>query len=423
MINDIKKVNPICPHFVGTVNPEEAKADKPVDCKCGEDIVAINPTYCASSHYTNCPWFKKKQQVHTAVDVSSSEQVAMSEHERALELHAEIMMHKENAANALYAMCFALKKMRDTKWYIELGFEDWGEYCEKKAGIKQRWAYSYVATLEKLGKDVLQSNAKIGITKLELLTHVPELDRKDFVEQTNLEDISVAELKKKIADLEKEQGLKAAQLSMFEEKVEKLEADAADASKMEAEIDKLRKALDRSDKEKSELTKTIKELESKPVDVAVQGISADDKKAIETAAIEKALAEVKKQEAENVKAAVEKEKKESDKAVKKVAEQAKKAEEKHNAEISVKNDEIAKLKKQLEEANAIIDAPKPSAIAEGDAITKCKVYFENMQEQVELMLTAFEDIVDADTKKRYAEVLRDTAKDIIEAVAEYVMEE
>lgn len=49
-MNDVK-----CKYFEGTVNLADVKMDKLVDCKCGDDTVAINPTYCCSDHHTNCP--------------------------------------------------------------------------------------------------------------------------------------------------------------------------------------------------------------------------------------------------------------------------------------------------------------------------------------------------------------------------------
>lgn len=257
-----------CKYFNGTVNPEEAKADKPVDCKCGDDTVAINPTYCCSDHHTNCPWYKRKEGTGSIIDapaVTTEQTTELTQHDVAIELHAEIMQYKAVAASALYEMCVRLKKMRDDKLYAELGYTNFGAYCEQKAGIKERQGYNYIKALENLGKDVLQSNAKIGITKLELLTHVPELDRADFIEGTDLDAITVEDLKKKISDLEKENGLKAEQLSMFEEQVKTASESTDDLKK---EIEKLKSNLKTAEAKASEY-KTAAEDATKRAEEAI----------------------------------------------------------------------------------------------------------------------------------------------------------
>ena len=153
----------------------------------------------------------------------------------AIDIHNSIIASMKAAASAMVSLCASLKRMRDTKGYESLGFKNFEDYTEKACGIKKRQAYNYIQTYERLGGSFLQSNAQLGITKLQLLTEVCAVDRYDFVEDNDLENMSVTEVKKLVAQA-KDQG----------EQIDLLK-------------DKLKSALDE-----------IKELNSRPVDVAVQ---------------------------------------------------------------------------------------------------------------------------------------------------------
>ncbi|MGN0587186.1 MAG: hypothetical protein ACI4JF_07865 [Oscillospiraceae bacterium] len=185
------------------------------------------------------------------------------EYTTALTLHQQIITNGTIAANALYEMCRCLKQMRDEKLYSALGYDDFGAYCEEKANIKARQAYSYIKTYEDLGKDFLQSNANLGITKLELLTHVNPLDRGDFMEQVDVGELSVSELKAEIDRLQRENGEKGEQLSMLEERVKDADIKDEKISKLEADCTKLTE-------KNSALENDIEILRNAPKEVAVE---------------------------------------------------------------------------------------------------------------------------------------------------------
>lgn len=163
---------------------------------------------------------------------------------RALETHERIIAAEQTAATAMLSLCENLKKMRDTQLYKELGFDKFEEYSEKACNIKKRQAYNYISTYEKLGKGFLQSNADLGITKLQLLTEVCAVDRAEFVEENDLGGMSVAEIKK-IIEQNKQRG---EQLSVLSDELETVKTDATNAKihsdtaieQMKAEIEELR---------------------------------------------------------------------------------------------------------------------------------------------------------------------------------------
>ena len=157
--------------------------------------------------------------IMTIADFHISEMTA--ETAAAIELHNSIVSAMKEAALALVSLCENLKRMRDTGQYKALGFEKFEEYTEQACRIKKRQAYNYIATYERLGGTFLQSNAQLGITKLQLLTEVCAVDRADFAEQNDLEGMSVSEIKKLIAE-NKEY---SEQLSMFSQNKEQQEQE------------------------------------------------------------------------------------------------------------------------------------------------------------------------------------------------------
>lgn len=174
------------------------------------------------------------------------------EYQQAMDLHHQILASAETAATAMISLCKSLKRMRDEQLYSQLGYESFEDYTEKAVGLKRRQAYNYIAVLEKLPAHLLQSNAHIGITKLELLAQVPALDREEFLEGHDLDGMSARELREMV-DKIKDQG---DQISLLQS-----ELDAAGAS--EQELERLRQELERA-------RVRADELEQRPVDVAVQ---------------------------------------------------------------------------------------------------------------------------------------------------------
>lgn len=122
----------------------------------------------------------------------------------AVELHFEIKKNGELAAGYLCEFAASLKKMRDKRLYAELGFQTFDEYVEQAVGIRRRQAYNYIQALESLGYKEMQSNAQLGITKLQLLSKLTSVERKELIESGDAERSSVQELKEIIDGLRSE---------------------------------------------------------------------------------------------------------------------------------------------------------------------------------------------------------------------------
>ena len=312
--------------------------------------------------------------IMTIADFHISEMTA--ETAAAIELHNSIVSAMKEAAFALVSLCENLKRMRDTGQYKALGFEKFEDYTEQACRIKKRQAYNYIATYERLGGTFLQSNAQLGITKLQLLTEVCAVDRADFVEQNDLEGMSVSEIKKLIAE-NKEY---AEQISMFSESKEQQEQE-------------LRRLEDENEA-----------LKNRPVEVAVQEPSQEQ---IEKAVTAKTK-ELEKSYKDKLKKAKEKERQKAEAEKKKAIEEARtaakaEADAKYKEQITqAKQDKEAALSKAKEIAS------KLDKNADRELVT-ASLYFSEAQTQFDKFLTAANKITDekgAKIKKVAADFLK-----------------
>lgn len=179
---------------------------------------------------------------------------------KAKELDRKIKVSAQLAQQSLYDMCMSFKEMRDSKLYKELGYSDFGDYCEQETGFKRTQAYSYIAIAEKLPTDFVRSSEQIGTKKLYLLSSLSEHERTEITQNTDLENTTVKELEQQIRQIKAEKDKAVAEKSAAE----------AEASASAQQAKALEKAKAQLAQQILSLEAEIKELESRPVEVAVQ---------------------------------------------------------------------------------------------------------------------------------------------------------
>ena len=150
-------------------------------------------------------------------------------------------------------MCMGFKEMRDSRLYKELGYSDFGDYCEKETGFSRMNVYNYIRVAEKLPQDFVNSSLQIGVKKLTLLAKLSDEERTELAENIDLESTTVKELKAKIDILQNER--------------DRAMESNAEASHQVFMADK--KVLEMKNKV-TQLEAEIKELESRPIEVAVE---------------------------------------------------------------------------------------------------------------------------------------------------------
>lgn len=294
------------------------------------------------------------------------------EYSEAVELHSKIMANAELAAGALLEMCSALKEMRDKALYLQLGMKSFDEYCEEKVGIKARQAYTYISTYERLGTSVLQSNAKLGITKLELIAQLPAMERVDGLESGAFDGMSAKELKELVRKT-REQG---EQLELLRDQVDE---KTAVLEKERGQFEQVRRKLEEAQREKEELASELEELHTAPIEVAVQEPSKEEMEKLRAeirAELERELPEPEQVTEEEIAAQIEEAIKEAEKTAKQYeAEKQKKFKEKQRRlqeQLDAAQEKAAALQKQLEMAN-----PEKAAAA---------IHFKAMQDDYNKMM-------------------------------------
>lgn len=203
------------------------------------------------------------------------------EYLRALNLNKKIIVSAQLAQQNLYEMCAGFKEMRDSKLYKELGYSDFGEYCEQETGIKRRQVYNYIAVVERLSEDFVHSSAQIGVKKLSLLATLDEEEREQITSGTDLESATVKQLEQQIKQLRADKDKAVAEKSAAE-------ADLALKSDTIAALEKTRDTLDQR---ATALEKQIKELESRPIEVVTETVEKIPDNYINVSAYEKLVAQ------------------------------------------------------------------------------------------------------------------------------------
>lgn len=176
-----------------------------------------------------------------------------AEYIKAAELDRRIKTSAQLAQQSLYDMCMGFKEMRDSRLYKELGYSDFGEYCEQETGFSRMNVYRYISIAENLPQDFVNSSLQIGVKKLTLLAKLSDEERTELTENTDLENTTVKELKAKIDILQNER--------------DRAMESNAEASHQVFMADK--KVLEMKNKV-TQLEAEIKDLESRPIEVAVE---------------------------------------------------------------------------------------------------------------------------------------------------------
>lgn len=173
--------------------------------------------------------------------------------QEATELHRQILANGLVAASSIIEMCRCLKQMRDNKQYVYLGYDTFDAYVEEAVKIKSRQAYNYISAYEKLGPEMLQSNANMGITKLKMLSEIPESKRAEVLETEDIENMSTREMKELVAKLTKAQE----QISMLSEDNENAHDER---NKAQDEVEELQKTIEKLKNAQEIPPETINEL-------------------------------------------------------------------------------------------------------------------------------------------------------------------
>lgn len=178
---------------------------------------------------------------------------------QAYNLNVKIWASIQAVQQNLYDMCTAIKEMRDSKLYKELGYSSFENYTEECLNMTRMQAYNYIRIIERLPEDFVKSTLQIGVEKLRLLTALTDDQREEITQTVDLESTTVRELKEQIAALKEESELDRKERENANEAAQRWKNTAqsaqADNQRLEDQV--------------QSLTDQVRELESRPVEVAV----------------------------------------------------------------------------------------------------------------------------------------------------------
>lgn len=296
--------------------------------------------------------------------------------EAALQLHLQIETNLRLAAASLLNVCRGLKKMRDEKLYISLGYEKFEDYTQRALGVKERQAYNYIAAYEQLGEQFMEENAGLGITKLSALIAVPPTERGALVENNDLAQMSAAEVKR----LAEENSQRGEQLGLLQQELSAEREKAAESSeKQKTEIE--------------ELNRRIKELEGRPTPVAVEEPS------------EEMIAKLKAEAEQSAKKSFAEEKAKLNERLKNAESAAKEKAEKelkeYRAQLQAANTELQQAAENAEELKRRLK------VADNPNILKFSISFENVQREGLKLFEVINEIgkSDSETAEKFKSVL------------------
>lgn len=203
-----------------------------------------------------------------------------AEYMKAVDLDRRIKVSIQLAQQNLYDMCMGFKEMRDSGLHKELGYSEFDDYCKKEVGFSDRQVYKYISIVENLPQDLVKSTSLIGTEKLYFLSRLDEPQREEIQQTTDLESVSVRELKAKINDLKKANDRLMQKNSDAEEnarKSQEKESEAwgkvsalrTDTEMQKQKILQLESEIKAKNDSISALEEQVEELENRPIEVAV----------------------------------------------------------------------------------------------------------------------------------------------------------
>ena len=204
-----------------------------------------------------------------------AEMVLSDKKKQAIELNEQIIFKAQLAQKNLYDMCVMLKQMRDEKLYRELGHATFEEYCENEIGFSREQGRKYISIIENKNAN---SSWHLGVTKLYLLSTLSKSQQEEIQQNVNLEETSVRQLKAEIEKLKEKSKKNERELSEENHELNcrcnslVVEVNQLKSDKQAVESDLLSvKSNNRSLRHQlDDAEKKIADLESRPVEVAVQ---------------------------------------------------------------------------------------------------------------------------------------------------------
>lgn len=194
--------------------------------------------------------------VKEAKEMETKTEVLSMEYSKALSLNRKIKANAQILADVIFELGTQLKEMRDGKLYKELGYNSFKDYCKSEIGLADRQTRAYITIAENLGNnEKWHSSAEIGVKKLEIISRLDEDQRQQIKENINLEDITVKQLQEEVKKL------KAENTELKELENRPVDVAVQEDTETSREISNLRREIKAREESIKRLTKQYNQLE------------------------------------------------------------------------------------------------------------------------------------------------------------------
>ena len=285
--------------------------------------------------------------------------IQSEEHIKAVALHQKILTSAELAQKNLWDMCTSLKEMRDSKLYKELSYSNFEDYCENEVGMKRSNAYNYISIVKRVNLENVQPVGQIGIKKLSLLATISEEQQAEISQRVDLENTTYKKLKEEIAQLKAKNDDFQTNIEISSKKISELESQNAE---LESKHDTLEEENNDLWAESEQLHKQVRELESRPVEVAVLEPEPSDNERLLQETIKNLQIESQKRDEE-----LERQYREDEKAVRQMLEKQK------QQALQQLTDEYEEKIRNLSAENSVSDVNVSLEVAEALINTATKI--------------------------------------------------
>ena len=348
-------------------------------------------------------------------------QIAAPTEERTPELiGSEIRMYYEAGRRVTMLCAIEIgRRLNEVKELLAHG--EWLPWLQREAPFSDRHAQNYIRIYREYGAAQQglfgpETNAKyisdLPINKALLLLAVPEEERDAFAKEVEADRLSTDELKEAIAarkaaeeraleaeralhELEESEGLAVAELQEKLEAAERRASAAAEEARRAAEgVGPYREKLEAAETEAAQLRAQIRELEERPIEVAVER----DEKAIEEAAMT-ARAKAEAEAAEKI-SALKKKLEKAENARDKLKSEAEKAgaaaQEKADTAAREAAEKLAAAERESERNRQEAEALRKKLAASDRDVTEFGVHFKSVQAELRALSDSLGKIEERD---------------------------
>ena len=156
-----------------------------------------------------------------------------------------ISLTRQAQVNTVHYACEIGKRLIEAK--AQVGHGAWGEWLKNEVDYSQSTAENFMRIYKEYGNDQMslfsdfensQTIGKLDVSKLLLLTAIPEDEREDFAKEADAENISVRELKEKIRERESEIAEQKTQAEKLREQIDALKRGADDKAQKIEDMEK-----------------------------------------------------------------------------------------------------------------------------------------------------------------------------------------